>query len=179
MQASQTSVCPIIGLEERATTIHSLEAKHQQARESLEHFRQQYQLQRHEELQRHNQQLSQLQAEVRGLREQLAVRQEELTQLYRDLERSTGAEGYQQQQLGQLERELNAAQQHLAAEKHLMNQAHQQAEIMASKITLLREKSRSYLLVHRHDERLLRAQAQQLARLQGMVEPGSSDSPIQ
>ncbi|WP_411563649.1 hypothetical protein ACLIMF_17185 [Pseudomonas shirazensis] len=57
-------------LEERATTIHSLEAIHQQARESLEHFRQQYQLQR----------------------------QEELTQLYRDLERSTGAEGYQQQQ---------------------------------------------------------------------------------
>ncbi|ANC81585.1 DNA-binding protein [Pseudomonas putida] len=165
-------------LEERATTIHSLESKHQQARESLEHFRQQHQLQRQEELQRHDQQLSQLQAEVRGLREQLAVRQEELTQLYRDLERSTGAQGFQQQQLRQLERELNAAQQHLAAEKRIINQAHQQEEIMASEITLLREKSRSYLLAHRHDQRLLRAQAQQLARLQGLVELGSSDSPI-
>lgn len=166
-------------LEERATTIQSLETKHQQARESLEHFRQQHQLQRQEELLRHDQQLSQLQAEVRGLREQLAVRQEELTQLYRDLERSTSTQGYQQQQLRQLERELNAAQQHLAAEKLHMNQAHQQAEIMAGEITLLREKSRSYLLAHRHDQRLLRAQAQQLARLQGLVEPGSSDSPIQ
>ncbi|UTL89181.1 hypothetical protein [Pseudomonas fluorescens] len=158
--------------------IQSLETKHQQARESLEHFRQQHQLQRQEELLRHDQQLSQLQAEVRGLREQLAVRQEELTQLYRDLERSTSTQGYQQQQLRQLERELNAAQQHLAAEKLQMNQAHQQAEIMASEITLLREKSKSYLLVHRHDQRLLRAQAQQLARLQGVVGPGSSDSPL-
>ncbi|WP_414156114.1 DNA-binding protein [Pseudomonas sp. BNK-30] len=166
-------------LEERATTIHSLESKHQQARESLEHFRQQHQLQRQEELQRHDQQFSQLQTEVRGLREQLAARQEELMQRYRDLERANSTQGYQQQQLRQLERELNVAQQHLAAEKLLMTQAHQQEEIMASEITLLREKSRSYLLAHRHDQRLLRVQAQQLARLQGLLEPGSSDSPIQ
>ncbi|KAF0250909.1 MULTISPECIES: DNA-binding protein [Pseudomonas] len=165
-------------LEERATTIQSLEAKHQQARESLEHFRQQHQLQRQEELQRHDQQFSQLQAEVRGLREQLAVRQEELTQLYRDLERATSAQGYQQQQLRQLEREMNSAQQNLAAEKRLMNQAHQQAEKMASEITLLREKSRSYLLAHRHDQRLLRVQAQHLTRLQGLTEPGTPDSPM-
>lgn len=165
-------------LEERATSIQSLEAKHQQARESLEHFRQQHQRQRQDELHRHDQQLSQLQAEARGLREQLAVRQEELTQLYRDLERSTSTQGYQQQQLRQLERELNSAQQQLAAEKLLMNQAHQQEETMASEITLLREKSRSYLLAHRHDQRLLRVQAQQLARLQGLLEPGSPDGPM-
>ncbi|WP_230386278.1 hypothetical protein [Pseudomonas pudica] len=157
--------------------MHSLETKHQQAHESLEHFCQQHHLQRQEELQRNDQQLSQLQAEVRVLREQLAVRQEELTQLYRDLERSTSTHSYQQQQLRQLERELNAAQQQLVTEKLHMNQAHQQEQIMATEITLLREKSRSYLLAHRHDQRLLRAQAQQLARLQGLVEPGSSDSP--
>ncbi|BDM22228.1 hypothetical protein KMS_R19860 [Pseudomonas sp. LRP2-20] len=97
-------------------------------------------MQRQEELQRHGQQFSQLQAEVWGLREQLAVRQEELTQLYRDLERANSMQGYQQQQFRQLERELSAAQQHLAAEKLLVNQAHQQEQIMASEITLLREK---------------------------------------
>ncbi|WP_084167989.1 DNA-binding protein [Pseudomonas vranovensis] len=163
-------------LEERATTIQSFEAKHQQARESLEHFRQQQQLQRQEELQRHDQQLGQLQAEVRGLREQLAVRQEELTQLYRDLERSTSTQSYQHQQLRQLERELNSAQQQLAAETVLVNLAHQQGEKMASEITQLREKSKYYLLAHRHDLRLLRLQAQQLARLQGSLEPGSHDN---
>lgn len=164
-------------LEERATTIHSLETKHQQARESLEHFRQQHQLQRQEELQRHDQQLSQLQGEVRGLREQLAVRQEELTQLFRDLERSTSSQGHQQHQFRQLEREWKAVQQQLAAEKLLMDQAHQQEEKMASEITLLREKSRHYLLAHRHDQRLLRVQAQQLARLQGLLELGSHNEP--
>lgn len=163
-------------LEERAQQIRSLETKHQQARESLEHFRQQQRAQREEELQRHDQQLNQLHSEVRGLREQLAIRQEELVQLYRDLERVTSHQSYQQQQVHQYERELKASRQQAMVQDTALLELRQHGEALMSEVTTLREKTKRYLLAHRQDQRLIRAQAQQLHHLQALLNP-AADGP--
>ncbi len=62
----------------------SLEEKHRQAREALEHFRQASKEQREQELRRHEHQVQGLQVELRQASEQLASRQQEILQLNRD-----------------------------------------------------------------------------------------------
>lgn len=153
-------------LEERLGQIQSLETKHQQVRDALAHYRQQHLVQRQEELQRHDQQLVQVQAETRGLREQLAARQEELTQLYRELERSNSTLGHQQQQLRQLERELASLQHRLNGRETELSQARQAGDVMASDLAALREKARHYVMAHRQDQKLVRAQTRQISYLQ-------------
>ncbi|MCQ4143305.1 DNA-binding protein [Vogesella sp. AC12] len=85
----------IIGLQERLAENQahraSLEEKHQHAREALEHYRQSVKEQRDQEQRRHEQQVQQLQAELRTLGQTLIVKQDELTRLYQDSAR-TGAE---------------------------------------------------------------------------------------
>lgn len=164
-------------LEERLGHIQSLETKHQQTREALNHYREQHQSQRQGELQHHAEELAQLRTEIRGLREQMAVRQEELTQLYRDLERTNGAHGHQQQQLRLLERELALAQQQRGSQEAALTQARQDGETMTSNLAGLREKAKHYLLAHRKDQRLIRNQAMQLTRLQAFMQLAQMDHP--
>lgn len=156
-------------LEERLGQIQSLESKHQQVRDALAHYRQQHLAQRQEELQRHDQQLIQVQAETRGLREQLAARHEELTQLYRELERSNSSMSHQQQQLRQLERELVGVQHQLTSRETALATARQAVDEMSNELAAMREKAKHYLMAHRQDQRLVRAQAKQLGYLQGLI----------
>ncbi len=64
--------------------IQSLEEKHQHSREALEHYRQSAKDQREQDSRRHESQVQQLQAEQRKLQQTLSVKQDELTQLYKD-----------------------------------------------------------------------------------------------
>lgn len=71
-------------LKDRDAQIHSLEEKHQHARNTLEHYRQASKEQREQEQRRHESQVQQLQQEIRQLQQTLIVKQDELTQLNRD-----------------------------------------------------------------------------------------------
>jgi chromosome segregation ATPase len=62
----------------------SLENKHVNARDALEHFRQAAKEQRDQEQRRHEHQVQQLQVESRQLQQQLTARQEEITRLNQD-----------------------------------------------------------------------------------------------
>jgi DNA repair exonuclease SbcCD ATPase subunit len=62
----------------------SLEEKHRQAREALQHFRQAVKEQREQELRRHEHQVQGLQVELRQASEQLASKQQEILQLNRE-----------------------------------------------------------------------------------------------
>jgi uncharacterized protein YgiM (DUF1202 family) len=68
-------------LAENEEHVKSLENKHVNARDALEHFRQASKEQREQEQRRHEHQVQQLQAESRQLQQQLAARQEEITRL--------------------------------------------------------------------------------------------------
>ena len=75
----------IAGLQERLaeneTHRLSLEEKHRHAREALEHYRQSVKEQRDQDQRRHEQQIQQLQAELRQARQTVIVKQEEVTRL--------------------------------------------------------------------------------------------------
>ena len=62
----------------------SLEEKHQHTREALEHYRQSVKEQREADARRHEQQVQQLQAELRLVQQTIAVKQEETTRLNQD-----------------------------------------------------------------------------------------------
>ena len=66
-------------VQDKQAQVASLEDKHQHAREALEHYRASVKEQRDLDQRRHEQQLQQVQAEQRQLRETLAIKQEELT----------------------------------------------------------------------------------------------------
>ena len=71
-------------LDENQKHLASLEEKHRNSRDALEHFRTSAQEQRQQEQLRHDTQVQQLQAEIRNLNQTLIVKQDELTQLNRD-----------------------------------------------------------------------------------------------
>ncbi|WP_136419080.1 DNA-binding protein [Herbaspirillum sp. ST 5-3] len=62
----------------------SLEDKHRHAREALEHYRQSVKEQRDADQRRHEQQIQQLQAELRQAQQTIVVKQEETTRLNQD-----------------------------------------------------------------------------------------------
>ncbi len=88
-------------LDENQKHLSSLEEKHRNARDALEHFRTSAQ----EQL-RHDTQVQQLQAELRNLNQTLIVKQSELTQLNRDSASLVSEVGEHRKQLKQLERSL-------------------------------------------------------------------------
>lgn len=67
----------------------SLEDKHQHAREALEHYRQSVKDQREQEQRRHEQQVQQLQVEIRTLGQTVIMKQDELTRLHQDVAKVT------------------------------------------------------------------------------------------
>lgn len=74
-------------LAEREQHIHSLEEKHQHAREALEHYRVTTQTQREQELRRHELQVQQIQTELRQAQQSVLIHQESASKLHRDNER--------------------------------------------------------------------------------------------
>lgn len=68
-------------LAENETHRLSLEEKHKHAREALEHYRQSVKEQRDQDQRRHEQQIQQLQAELRLAQQGVIVKQEEVTRL--------------------------------------------------------------------------------------------------
>ena len=71
-------------LIENETHRHSLEEKHNHARDALEHYRSSVKEQRDQDIRRHEQQVQQLQAELRHLQQSLVLKQNEVTQLNQD-----------------------------------------------------------------------------------------------
>lgn len=91
-----------------ALHLQSLEEKHTQARESLEHFRQATKEQRERTQRQHDQQQQYLQSEVRTLNQTLASKQEELTNSHRDNARLTSELSRTQTELHQAHTETRA-----------------------------------------------------------------------
>jgi chromosome segregation ATPase len=149
-------------LNDRTAQIQSLEERYQQARVSLAHYREQARQQRDTQVQRHEEQVQQLQHEQRRLQEVLLNKQEEITLLYRDLERQT-AEYHAQSLALQTEQrkvqQLNASHTQLNAALSQMQQHEQNLQLEA---TSLRERAHRFLLDRRQDRRNLRDLAQQL-----------------
>ncbi|MEZ5511665.1 MAG: DNA-binding protein [Gammaproteobacteria bacterium] len=94
-------------LDENQKHLASLEEKHRNARDALEHFRTSAQEQRQQEQLRHDTQVQQLQAELRNLNQTLIVKQSELTQLNRDNASLVGEVGEHRKQVKQLEKQLS------------------------------------------------------------------------
>ncbi|MEO8999786.1 MAG: DNA-binding protein [Rhodanobacter sp.] len=98
-----------VGLEARLadqdTHIKSLEQKHTQAREALEHFRQSSKEQRDAESRRHEQQVQMLQVELRQANDLVTTKNHETMQLNRDNARLTELHGQTENTLRTLRRE--------------------------------------------------------------------------
>jgi chromosome segregation ATPase len=93
--------------------IRSLEEKHQNAREALEHYRQSIKDQRDQDLRRHEHQVQQLQAELRQVHQTLSIKQTDLTHL-------NTADAELIAEVRQLRKALNnSEQQHQAAKAKL------------------------------------------------------------
>lgn len=92
-------------LAEQVTHIQSLEQKHSQAREALEHFRQAAKEQREAESRRHDHQVQTLQVELRQAQELVNGKNHELLQLNRDNARLTELHGQSDSALRTLRRE--------------------------------------------------------------------------
>lgn len=71
-------------LAENESHRRSLEEKHQHARDALEHYRQSMKEQRDQDQRKHEQQIQQLQAELRLAQQTIIVKQEEVTHLNQD-----------------------------------------------------------------------------------------------
>jgi len=92
-------------LAEQAAHAQSLEDKHRQAREALEHFRQSVKEQREAESRRHDHQVQTLQVELRQLQELVTSKNHEVMQLNRDNARLTELHGQSEGALRTLRRE--------------------------------------------------------------------------
>ncbi|HCT1711061.1 TPA: DNA-binding protein [Proteus mirabilis] len=99
--------------------IASLEEKHQHARKALEHYRDSVQTQREQELQRHEHQIQQLQAELRISQQTISVKQQECTTL-KEQTLQLSAELHQARQ------SVKTVEQQLVALQHNHQQAEQQ-----------------------------------------------------
>nr|WP_082221630.1 DNA-binding protein [Herbaspirillum chlorophenolicum] len=96
---------------------HSLEEKHQHAREALEHYRTATKEQREQDLRRHELQIQTLQAELRQLRQEAIVKQEEVrrvnqegVRLVADLSHSQQALYDQRSVVARLQQKLDTLQ---------------------------------------------------------------------
>lgn len=95
-----------VQLEERNGHIQSLEEKHLHAREALEHYRNSSKEQRDQDQRRHENQIQQLQAEIRQLNQTLSIKQTDITQLNKDNARLTTELSNSRKQSIQLEQQL-------------------------------------------------------------------------
>ncbi|MDA3922859.1 MAG: DNA-binding protein [Salinisphaera sp.] len=91
-------------LTDQDARIESLEQKHGQARDALEHFRQSAKEQRDTESRRHEHQVQTLQVELRQAADLITTKNHELTQFNRDNGRLTELQDQSERKLGSLQR---------------------------------------------------------------------------
>ncbi|MEX1827307.1 DNA-binding protein [Luteibacter sp. CQ10] len=103
-------------LDEREVHLASVETKHQQARDALEHFRQAAKEQRDTEARQHEQAVQALQVELRRATDAVAAKNDDLLVLNRDNARLT-------QELGQCDRDLREARRVLLAAEERAGEA--------------------------------------------------------
>ena len=112
-------------LAEREAHLASMDAKHQQARDALDHFRLASREQRETEARQHEQAVQALQVELRRATESVAAKNDELLTLNRDNARLTEQAGQHIMDLREARRALQAAQERAAEAEGLrrINQA--------------------------------------------------------
>ena len=81
-QQSETRLKSV--LDEKQVHIDSLEEKHRHNRDAMDHYRQSVKEQREQDQRRHDQQVQQIQAEIRTLSQTISVKQTDITQLNKD-----------------------------------------------------------------------------------------------
>ncbi|MDH4565475.1 cointegrate resolution protein T [Pseudomonas sp. BN414] len=149
-------------LDERAAQLRSLEDKHQHARDALTHFREASQVQRAQELQRHDGQLQHLQTEIRTLQHTLSIRLDELATLNRDNERLMAASSEQVKQQRLLTQELQKQRATInTLQQDLINRQTERAALEER----LMQKQAELALMQQHGEQ----QREQLVQLQKHV----------
>lgn len=112
-------------LTERETAVRSLEEKHIHARDTLEHYRQSVKEQRDQDQRRHEQQVQQLQAEIRQLNQTLSLKQTDITQLNRDNARLVAEHSESERDRGHLRLSLTALQASVDIAKEGLRKSHE------------------------------------------------------
>jgi chromosome segregation ATPase len=120
-------------LQDKDGHIQSLEEKHLNARDALEHYRNAIKEQREQEQRRHEGQLQQLQMELRQAQQQAMVRQEEITALNRDNERLLG-------EIRGTRRELDKQGSHLEQMNNRVTGLSQELQQSQTRCSLLQER---------------------------------------
>jgi chromosome segregation ATPase len=121
-------------LAEREAHLASIETKHVQARDALDHFRQASKEQREIDARQHEQAVQALQVELRRATDSIATKSQELLALNRDNARLTEQAGQQNKDLREGRRALQAARER-ATEADAMRQRTQSLEQRMSQMT--------------------------------------------
>ena len=156
-------------VRDRDEQLRSLEEKYQQGRDSLVHYREHVRLQREADIQSHEGLVQQLQQEQRRLQEQLMSKQEELTQLYRDLERQSAEQQAQRLALQAEQRQVQQLQASHEQRNTVLSQLRQREQLLQLEAASLRERAHRYLLDRRQDRRNLRDLTQQLHQVHQLL----------
>ena len=156
----------------------SLEEKHKHARDALEHYRQSIKEQRDQDQRRHEQQIQQLQAELRLAQQGVIVKQEEVTRLNQegvrlvaDLSHTKQALYDEQSNVRRLAQKLEthqAVQQQAAKLEVQLGERDAQVKLLTDQLEAASEKTESWMTRAR-DLELALAQSQAKAEaLQGL-----------
>ena len=136
---SQETADLLIRVQDRDHQIASLEQKHTNAREALEHFRQASAEQRDLERRRHEAQLQQMQVEIRQLQQTLILKQDEVTVLNRDNARLITEAQQQSKRAYELEDQLAQKTNACSAAEGKLLSAEQDGEALKSRCLSLEE----------------------------------------
>lgn len=93
-------------IQDKEKHIQSLEEKHTHARQALEHYRESVKTQREQEQHRHDQQVQQLQAELRLSHQALSVKQQECTTLKEQTQQQSAELHHATQSVSKIEQQL-------------------------------------------------------------------------
>ncbi|WP_248764619.1 DNA-binding protein [Pseudomonas protegens] len=156
-------------LEDRAAQLQSLEEQSAHAREGLRHFREQAKQQRQDEVSRYETELLQLRHELRTQQEQWLIKQDELSQVYRDLERLSAEHVIRAQELRNRAQELEHQVNRYQQLESRLQAAHADAATLQLQLSVMQEKARHCVLDRRQDLRNLRNMARQLAQLERLL----------
>lgn len=107
IEANQVEIRLNSVLAEKLIQIDSLEEKHRHSRDTLEHYRQSVKEQRDQDQRRHEQQIQQMQIEIRALNQTLSIKQSDITQLNKDNTRLISELGAERKTVLRLESEVH------------------------------------------------------------------------
>ncbi len=153
---SQQLASQIELIAQKDAYIHSLEEKHQHARDALEHYRASVKDQRDQDQRRHEQQLQQLQAEIRQLNQTVSIKQTDITQLNKDNSR--------------LSTEISEVRKQLRASEHSHQLLSTQQKIHGDAIATMTAQLAEAARIQRDDAEEMTSLKQQLAAMQNSTQ---------